>query len=98
MNAEFHVDAALREAIEKFAHFVLSLRNCHAVAGNDNHFVGRGKDAGSFLRRGAANAARFLGSSRRARLLLSESAEEHVRKRTVHGLRHVYGKNEPRSS
>src|SRR4029077_8220425 len=42
VNAEADVDAAFGERVEKFADFVLGLRDGHAVAGNDHDFVGGG--------------------------------------------------------
>ncbi len=47
--AKRHVDAAFGQGVVEFAHFVLRLRDGHAVAGNDNHFAGRGKNCRQLL-------------------------------------------------
>src|SRR5580693_4575669 len=64
MNAEGDLHAAFGQGIVKFAHFVLSLRDGHAVAGNDNHFAGRGENSGSFFWRRAFYRTRFFRSRR----------------------------------
>src|SRR6266436_4831305 len=93
VNAEGDVDAALGERVEKFAHFVLRLRNGHAVARNDDHFVGGGENRGGFFGGGAFDGALLLGS-RGGGLNLPEAAEEYVGERAVHGLGHDDGQNE----
>src|SRR6267143_4612996 len=93
MNAEADIDAALAESVEEFANFVLGLRDGHAVAGNDDDFVGGGEDSGGFFRGGAFDGALLL-RARSGGLNLSEAAEEHVGERAIHGFGHDDGKNE----
>ena len=93
MDTEFHVNAALGDAVKKFAHFVLRLRHRHAVSGDDNHFVRGGENCGSLFRRGAANRALFGGFAG-GDLHLAESAEQDIREGPVHGFAHDHRKNE----
>src|SRR5262249_46498049 len=55
MNRKLHVHAALGERIVEFAHFVLRLRDGHTVTGNDDNFVGGGKNSSGFFGAGAAH-------------------------------------------
>src|SRR5271163_901117 len=93
MDGEFHVHAAFGEGVVKFADFVLGLRDGHAVAGNDDYFVGGGEDRGGFLGGGAAYGASLFGCGARD-LFLAEGAEEHVGEGAIHRFGHIYGEDE----
>src|SRR6266849_4847487 len=60
VDAEADIDAAFRERVVQFAHFVLSLRDSHAVAGNHDDFVGGGENRGGFFGGGAFDGALLL--------------------------------------
>ena len=93
MDREFHVDTALGQHVVEFAHFVLSLCHRHAVAGHNDHRVGRAKNRGGFLGSGTMDRADFLRCGGR-NLHLAERSEQHVCERSVHGLRHDHRQNE----
>src|SRR5215472_12641174 len=97
MDAEFHVDAALGEVVEEFADFVLRLRDSHAIARDNDNFVGSDKNAGSLFGAGASDCALF-GNFSGGDLHLTESAEEDVRKGPVHGLAHDHREDETRGT
>src|SRR5271168_5637625 len=93
MDGEFHVHAAFGEGVVKFADFVLGLRDSHAVAGDDDYFVGGGENGGGFFGGGAADGASLFGSGA-GDLFLAEGAEEDVGEGTIHRFGHVYGEDE----
>ena len=93
VDGEFYVYAALAEGIEKFADFVLRLRDGHAVAGYDDDFVGGGENSGGFFGAGAANSL-FFDSPGSGDLHLTKGAEKNVGKRAVHRFRHDDGEDE----
>src|SRR5271170_7813882 len=93
MDREFYVHAAFGERIEKFADFVLGLGDGHAVAGDDDYFVGGGENGGGFFGGGAADGASLFGSGA-GDLFLAEGAEEHVGEGAIHRFGHIYGEDE----
>ena len=84
------VDALRLEQLGELAHVVLRLRDGHAVAGDDDDLAGERRAA----RRRPRGSSRARCARRRARaapaprLHLPERAEQHVRDRAVHRLRH----------
>ncbi len=74
MNAELHVDAFFGENVVEFADFVLRLRDGHAVSGNDDHFVGGGKNRRGFFRAWRFFTGALFFRARGARPALGQSA------------------------
>src|SRR5271168_1775423 len=93
MDGEFYVHAAFTEGVVKFADFVLGLRDGHAVAGDDDYFIGGGEDRGGFFGGGAAHGASLSGCGA-GDLFLAEGAEEDVGEGTIHCFGHIYGEDE----
>ena len=83
----------MREDVVELANFVLRLRDGHAVAGDDDHFVGGRENGGGLLGRGAVNWLGFRGAGS-CDLHLTEGAEEDVGEGTVHRFRHDDGEDE----
>ena len=85
VDGEADVDSTLGERVEEFADFVLGLGHGHAVAGDDDDFVGGGENGRGFFGCGAADWLGFL--LRRAAVCdLAEAAEQNVGERAVHRL------------
>src|ERR1700723_2246508 len=93
MDGEFYVHAAFAERVVKFADFVLSLRDGHAVAGDDDDFARGSEDRGGFFGRRAVHGTSLFGGGARD-LFLAERAEEHVGEGAIHRFGHVYGEDE----
>src|ERR1700733_3681657 len=93
MDGEADFDALFGEHVVEFANFVLCLRNGHAVAGNDDNFIRRGKDRGGFFGSGAANRLGFCAPGGGG-LHLAKGSEQDVGEGTVHRLRHDDGEDE----
>jgi hypothetical protein len=93
MDGKTNFDALFGEDVVEFANLVLRLGHGHAVAGDDNHFVGGRQDRSRFLGGRAVHGTGFRGTDCR-RLYLAECAEQNVGERTVHRFRHDYGEDE----
>src|ERR1700677_3392119 len=93
MDGEFYVHAAFAERVVKFADFVLSLRDGHAVAGDDDDFARGSEERGGFFGRRAVHGTSLFGGGARD-LFLAERAEEHVGEGAIHRFGHVYGEDE----
>src|SRR5216683_1886522 len=97
MDSKLYVHAALGEGVVQLAHLMLRLGYGHSIAWNYNHFASCGENRGGFFGSSAAHRPRFLLANDSG-LLLTESAEEDVGERAVHGFRHVDGEDEAGSS
>ena len=96
MDGVLHLTAALLDQLGQLAHRVLRLRHRHAVARDDDHALRVRELHGGVLRRDGPHGERRAGRHCACRGAAAERAEEHVRERAVHRLRHRHGEQEAR--
>ena len=77
MDREPHIHSALAESVIEFPHFVLGLRDGHAISRNDDNLIRGGQYCGRFFRSGATHRLGFL-SCYGGSLDLAEGPEQYV--------------------
>ena len=77
---------------------MLRLRYGQSVARHDHDLIRSREDRGCLFGRRAFHRTWLPERRRAGRVLLPKRAKQHVRKRAIHRLGHVHGKNQPRGA